>query len=371
MYILIYPIATCYGDYVISPKERLKVVLKEKETVDRPPCICPGGMMNMIVKDIMDITNIYWPEAHNDPQKMADLTYGLYKNGGFENVGVPFCMTVEAEAMGAKVKMGTEITEPRVTEYPINSVTEYMNLTEILSTKKDEKDENGNITREQVILDSIKILKNKDKDVPVVANLTGPISVASSLMEPITYYKELRSKPEKVHEYMDFVTDNLIKFGKAQLKAGADVLAISDPSGTGEILGPKMFKEYAMPYLNKLIEETQDYAQTGTIIHICGRLKSIYGEIKTLESDAISFDSITDVKQVVENVPGKAIMGNVSTFALENGNPESIGRMSNACMKFGVDILSPACGIGVRTKLENIQAMVNTAKNSSNSNLKN
>ncbi|MCS3900892.1 methylcobamide:CoM methyltransferase MtbA [Methanococcus voltae] len=356
---------------MISPKERLKMVLKEKEkTVDRKPCICPGGMMNMIIKDIMDITDIYWPEAHKDPQKMADLTYAIYKNGGFENVGVPFCMTVEAEAMGAKVKMGTEITEPRVTEYPINSVVEYTNLNEILS-KNGKNDEYNYVSREDVILDSIKILKNKDKDVPVVANLTGPVSVASSLMEPITYYKELRSKPEKVHEYMDFITDNLIKFGKAQLKAGADVLAISDPSGTGEILGPRMFKQYATPYLNRLIDETQDYAETGTIIHICGRLKSIYGEIKTLNSDAISFDSITDVKQVVENVPGKAIMGNVSTFTLENGTPQSIERMSSACIKFGVDILSPACGIGVRTKLENIQAMVNTAKNFDNSKINN
>lgn len=338
---------------MITPKERLSKVLKH-EKVDRIPCICPGGMMNMITKDIMDISGVYWPEAHNDPEKMAKLTVSMYENGGFENYGVPFCMTVEAESMGAKVKMGTDITEPRVSEYPINSVTEYKTLNHA----------NLDEGRGKTVLESIEILKEMNSNVPIVANLTGPVSLASSLMEPVNYYKELRRKPAESHEYMEFVTENLIEFGNAQLKAGADVLAISDPSGTGEILGPKMFKEFAIPYLNKIIDETKDLAETGTIIHICGRLKSVYEEINSLKSDAISFDSITDVKQVVENVSKKAIMGNVSTFTLENGTVDAVERMSKACIKFGVDILSPACGIGVRTKLENIQTMVNVCKNS-------
>ena len=85
---------------MITPKERLFRVLKG-EKVDRPPCICPGGMMNMIVEEVMDITGVKWPEAHSDAGMMADLSEGIYTNGGFENFGVPFCMTVEAEAMGA------------------------------------------------------------------------------------------------------------------------------------------------------------------------------------------------------------------------------------------------------------------------------
>mgnify|MGYP001569924189 FL=1 len=50
---------------MITPKERLYRVLKG-EKVDRPPCICPGGMMNMIVEEVMDITGVKWPEAHSD-----------------------------------------------------------------------------------------------------------------------------------------------------------------------------------------------------------------------------------------------------------------------------------------------------------------
>lgn len=336
----------------MNPKERLYKVLKG-EKVDRPPCICPGGMMNMIVEDVMDIEDVKWPKAHIDSKMMADLTQGMYKNNGFENFGVPFCMTVEAEGMGADVYMGTKNTEPRVTQYPIESVADWKNLNKI----------DVNKGRAKVVIDAIKILKERNEEVPIIANLTGPISLASSLLEPMIYYKEIRRKNQQAHEFMEFVTDNLIEFGKAQLQAGADVLTISDPSGTGEILGAKTFNEFAIPYLNKIIDTLKSYAPGGTIIHICGRLKSIYKELNTLHSDAISFDSITSAKQVVENVPNKVIMGNISTFALENSDKESLEVMCNSCLNSGVDILSPACGIGVRTKLENINVLVECAKN--------
>lgn len=336
----------------MNPKERLYKVL-QGEKVDRPPCICPGGMMNMIIEDVMDIENVSWPDAHTNPNMMADLTYGMYKNKAFENFGVPFCMTVEAEGMGASVYMGTKNTEPRVTKYPINSSKEYKKLKNI----------NVNEGRAKVVIDAIKILKEKDKDVPIIANLTGPVSLASSLLEPMVYYKEIRKNPGDVHNLMNFVTDNLITFGKAQLEAGADILTISDPSGTGEILGAKNFNEFAAFYLNKIIDELSNYAEGGTIIHICGRLKSIYKELNSLHSNAISFDSITNVKQVKENVSNKAIMGNVSTFALENSDRVSLETMCNSCLDSGVDILSPACGIGVRTKLDNIKVLLECAKN--------
>ena len=51
---------------------------------------------------------------------------------------------------------------------------------------------------------------------------------------------------------MEFITDQLTAFGRAQIAAGADVIAISDPSGTGEILGPKYFEEFAVTYINRL-----------------------------------------------------------------------------------------------------------------------
>ena len=135
---------------------------------------------------------------------MADLAKAVYEKGCFENFGVPFCMTVEAEEMGAKVDMGTNIYEPHVVEYVIDSVSEVDRLTPVDVTRG----------RAKVVTDAIRILKEETKDVPIVGNLTGPVSTASSVMEPVNFYKELRKKNEEAHRYMEFITD--------QLMAGAD-----------------------------------------------------------------------------------------------------------------------------------------------------
>ena len=88
-----------------------------------------------------------------------------------------------------------------------------------------------------------------------------------------------------------------------------------------------------------------------------------YKELRTKNmANAISFDSVTSVRQVAGTVHDKAIMGNVSTYALEIAGPEKVRIISNNCLANGVNILSPACGIGPRTPLENIKAMVAAAR---------
>lgn len=335
---------------MLTPKERLKNAL-DKKPVDRPPCICPGGMMNMVTAQLMDAVQIYLPEAHQDARKMADLARAVYDTGCFENYGVPFCMTVEAEKLGAKVDLGSVVYEPHVTEYAIDSVSDYGKLA-ALDVK------NG---RDQVVLDAIRILKKETADVPIVGNLTGPISTASSVMEPVVFYKELRKKNQEAHAYMEFITDQLIAFGRAQIEAGADVIAISDPSGTGEILGPKYFKEFAVTYLNKLLDGLQK-EKMGTIVHICGQMNAVYQEIDEVQSNVLSFDSVVSMKEARAHLKNRILMGNVSTYALEFADPQKVKTLTRNCVKNGSDILSPACGLGMKSPLENVKAILSSLK---------
>ena len=137
--------------------------------------------------------------------------------------------------------------------------------------------------------------------VPIIGNLTGPISTASSVMEPVVFYKELRKKNKQAHAYMDFITRQLIAFGRAQIEAGADVIAISDPSGTGEILGPKYFEEFAVTYLNQLLDGLQE-EKMGTIVHICGQMSPVYKEVNMVRSSVLSFDSVVPMKEARANL---------------------------------------------------------------------
>ncbi|XCP86691.1 methylcobamide:CoM methyltransferase MtbA [Roseburia hominis] len=365
---------------MITPKERLKLIF-EGQKVDRPACICPGGMMNMITSDLMERVGVYLPEAHTDPVQMAALAKAVYEEGCFENYGVPFCMTVEAEEMGAKVDLGSRVYEPHVVGYAIDSVVDYKKLRPVdlscqayLSERPVDVhlgcqaclserpvDVHLGTGRARVVLEAIRILKKETSGVPIVGNLTGPVSTASSLMEPVTFYKELRKKKEQAHEYMEFVTEQLIAFGRAQIEAGADVIAISDPSGTGEILGPKHFREFAVTYINKLLDALQE-EKLGTIVHICGQMSPVYAEVGEMHSSALSFDSIVPMKEAREHLESRVLMGNVSTYALEFGDPDRVKALTNHCVKSGSDIISPACGLGMKSPIGNVQAILEALK---------
>lgn len=333
-----------------TANERLMTILSGKKA-DRPACICPGGMMNMVTKALQDACGVYLPEAHTDARMMADLAKAVYELKCFENVGVPFCMTVESEGLGATCTMGSQLFEPHVTGYAIDTVEDFHKLTPM----------DLNSGRAKVTLDAIRILKEEVHDVPIIGNLVGPVSVASSVMEPTRYYKQLRQKRELAHEYMEFVTDEIIKFGLAMVDAGADVIALSDPSGTGEILGPKFFDEYAVTYINKVVDALKP---TGVkvIVHICGQMKSVYGQIAKIGSDAFSFDAVVSLREARKNLPGKVIMGNVSTFAIEMQNEQTVEKLTNSCRNNGSDIISPACGLGMGSPLANVQQVLKTVE---------
>ena len=334
----------------MNEKERLVKALHGEET-DRVPVICPGGMMNSAIKGVIDSCGIHFPEAHSDAQMMADLAYQVYLEGCFENCGVPFCMTVESEAMGAKVNMGNDFYEPHVCEYAIDTVDDWQKLSDM----------DLNAGRSKVVLDAIKLLKAKTDSVPIVGNVVGPISTASSIMEPVIFYKQLHKKPEAAHAYMEFVTQNIIKFALAQIEAGADVIAIADPSGTGEILGPKLFEAYTVKYLNMLVDAIHTKCPN-VIVHICGRMANVYPQVRQVHAEAISFDSLVDIRNAGENLPGRNLMGNVSTYALEYGTEDKVSAITKKCINDGVCIVSPACGLGMTSPLANIQAMLKTAK---------
>ena len=331
---------------MLTPKERLEKVLNHQE-VDRPPCICPGGMMNMVTEELMKVCEINFPDAHQNPQKMADLSEAVYKEGCFENYGVPFCMTVEAEEFGADIDMGSNIYEPHVINYNISSVSEWEKLEAIDFSKG----------RSSTVINAIKILKAKNTEVPIIGNITGPISTASSIMEPVVFYKELRKNNEKAHEYMTFITKQITEFAIKQIEAGADIIAISDPSGTGEILGPKLFDEFAVKYINQIIAGVKKLGKR-SIVHICGQMKNVYKEVNKIESDVLSFDSIVSISEAKKNLGNRLIMGNVSTYTIEFGEMQKIADMTKKCVLDGSDIISPACGLGMKSSLRNVRSML-------------
>ncbi|MDD5348974.1 MAG: uroporphyrinogen decarboxylase family protein [Chthoniobacteraceae bacterium] len=335
----------------LTQKERLVRVL-HKEAVDRPPVICTGGMMNAAIVEIMRKTGHTLPEAHLDADRMADLALDIHDHTGFENIGVPFCMTVEAELLGSPVDLGTLECEPKIAReiYPSLSQVDFKNVEQLAHSG-----------RMNVVVDAAHRIAKARPDVPVIASLTGPVSTAASIVDPLTFYKELRKNPAAAHRVLEYVTNLLAAYAERVLESGASVIAIGDPSATGELLGPKLFEEYAVRYLNALADRVHAKGFP-IIIHICGDVKRVKPQLASLHADALSTDAMISLPGLKAEYPHLTTMGNLSTFALQWSSPEKIATMARNLVADGIDIISPACGLSTSTHLESIRAMTDTVK---------
>lgn len=326
----------------MTEKERLIEVLEGRQ-VDRPPVICPGGMMNAAVTEVVEGI----AANHNaDVDAMVEAAIKVREITGFENYGVPFCMTIESEPFDVEVDLGSKLVEPRITEYN-EKILDHLDEIQVKHSK-----------RALVVLEAIARLKNEE--IPVIGNITGPMSVVTSVIEPTDYYKMMRKDRIRAKKFLEIVTDYLIHFSMEMIDRGADLIAMSDPSATGEILGKKNFEEFMIPVYRRISEAVHGRGKK-IIIHICGKSRAILESLNESGADSLSFDSVVGINQAREvlRVP---IMGNVSTQLLDQGEEGNIRVHTEGVIKNGTSIVSPACGLAMSTPLRNLQAMTGTVK---------
>jgi [methyl-Co(III) methanol-specific corrinoid protein]:coenzyme M methyltransferase len=335
----------------ITEKERLLSTLHDSSPA-RPAVISPGGMMDAVVTETLNSTGINFPQCHANPTQLADLTRAVHESTGFENFGLPFCMTIEAEVLGSPINYGSSICVPKIASEPFKSVRD-VKFYDIKSAVQE--------GRVPVLAAAIKSLAKNNTDVPVVATITGPISLGMSLVDPQAFLKELYRNPKEAHSVLDYASEFLEAYIRVLADNGATVIAIADPSATGEILGAKLFREYALPQLNRVTEAARR-AGLPVIVHICGNINAIKPILPELKAEAISLDSIVSLGQLKQEYLALKLMGNVSTYLLEFGQTAKVSAAARNLVEEKIDIISPACGLSITTPLANIQALTDAVK---------
>jgi [methyl-Co(III) methanol-specific corrinoid protein]:coenzyme M methyltransferase len=309
-------------------------------------------MMNAAIVDIMEETGNTLPAAHHEGGLMEALAHDVQEHTGFENFGLPFCMTIESEALGSAVDFGSLKCEPKIQKEAFASVRD---------AAFGPPGAIGKSKRAAAVLEALNALSKKYPDVPAIGSLSGPVSTAASLVDPMTFLRELRREREGAHRLLAQVSAELIEWAKLMADNGAAIIAVADPTATGEILGPKLFEEFALPYLNQLIAALREMG-TPVIVHICGDVRTVKGQLFKLGGNALSVDAMVNLEKLKGENQNLVTMGNLSTYLLEFGVPETVGTGVEALLKKRIDILAPACGLSTSTPLENIHAFTETVK---------
>jgi len=99
------------------------------------------------------------------------------------------------------------------------------------------------------------------------------------------------------------------------------------------------------------------------LLHMCNALGKSAASVARLGIDAYIPDASLTAAELREALPGVALIGNISTFLLHQGEPTPIARLAaRLAGPGGFDALSPTCGMSSITPLENILAMTSATE---------
>jgi len=331
----------------VTPKERFLAALSRKE-LDRPAVGC---VTQSVTVDQMDVVGVHWPEAHTDARMMATLGAAGAKVFGFENARIPFCLTVEAEALGATVDLGKVDRTPMVKKHPFESDADPVFDKDFI-----------NKGRAKTVIEATKILKKEvGNELPIVVGTTGPVTIAGHMIGTETLLLMMITEPETVHKFTKVAAQMEKEYQKALAAAGADVIAMSDPSASTDMMSAEMFDEFAKPYIKECWPESGDAKK---ILHICGNTTVLLDHMIATGADGLSIEEKVNPFEAVKIVDNRcALVGNMGVVRpLLQGTPDDCRQAALQIKEAGFNIVAPGCGLAARVPKANIEAMVKAVK---------
>lgn len=215
------------------------------------------------------------------------------------------------------------------------------------------------------IFDTIKILRKElEHKVPLIGFSGAPFTLATYMIEGGTSKNFLNTKrmmfqsSAVFHFLMEKLTDTIISYLSAQIKAGAQAIQMFDT--WAGILAPMDYKKFVLPYVKKAIFELKK--EGVPTIYFVNDCAGLLGEIKKIGADVIGIDWRIDISDAIKKL-GKRIVvqGNLDPCALFLPKEKIDDRVKDILWKGDAakgHIFNLGHGVLPQTPVENVIALV-------------
>ncbi|TCO72694.1 uroporphyrinogen decarboxylase family protein [Marinisporobacter balticus] len=335
----------------MTPLERAKALAKG-EPVDRFQC--NPNLSNGIAR----VYGCKISEFNHSSRQLANAVIATHRRFHGDGAKVFTDLFTLAEAMGAKMKFPDDNTvdllEPAISDV---SQIDYL---EPVNPYKDK--------RLPLHIEAMKYVYDEiGHEVPCSALVVGPFTSACFLIGVEKTTKLMLRNPEAVHKLCEVSLQSCINFAQAAIEQGVGI-SIAEPMSSCTVISPKHFRTYSAPYFKRFVDFLKSKG-IGTSTHICGKTEAIWEDLADMGFGAISVDNVVDLKKCTEMVGDRMkIMGHVDpSSVMYSGTREEVRKETIKCVqqgwrsKKGYGIMS-GCGLPVETPIENIDAMLDAAR---------
>lgn len=213
-------------------------------------------------------------------------------------------------------------------------------------------------------VDAVALLKQKAGLEKLVEGwIEGPCAEAADLRGINTLMCDFFENPEFVQDMFEFVLEMGLRFARAQVDAGADIIGVGDAAAS--LVGPGIYNEFVWPYEKKLVDGLHAMG-TRVRLHICGDTRPILAGMGALGCDIVDLDYMVPLAEARAAMgPEQVLLGNLDPVScLRGGTPESITRAVAQChAEAGPKyIVGAGCEVVRDTPDENLRALCDYAR---------
>ncbi len=327
----------------MSPRERFLAGLRGG-SADR---VTVGNPTSLASQQLLRKVGVNFPDAHLEPEKIAQLAAGGYEILQFDTILPYFSVVIEAAALGCQVNWGDNESLPECVTHPFG-------LDDLVIPTRKEFLQSEVVA---ALLEAIVVLKKKYPRVAILGKAMGPWALAYHMFGVQEFLMQTILNPDKVKACLRKLKEVTVMSAEAQIKAGADALCIVDQAAR-EMVSRDGYVNLLWPLHREL--STLDIP---LIMHMCGDVTDRLPDVKETGFMAYHYDTKMDVSVVKEKLGNRVcLVGGVATKTLHSGSVDDVKTECENAVRAGVSVLAPECGISLLTPLENLEAMVKASR---------
>ncbi len=220
-----------------------------------------------------------------------------------------------------------------------------------------------------IMLESVRQVRRLlGEDVFIVACFDQfPFSLACAALGTNQLMLKLVDDRSLVLALLERCSEYTVAYARALGEVGADMLSGGDsPAG---LIGPKTYREVALPYEKRVIEQIRLHYAGPVSLHICGNATPLLADMATSGADVLELEHQVDLAEACRTVePDVAIWGNLDPVrVLAQGRPDDVRRAAGEALTAVGEsghrrfILSSGCTLAMETPTQNLHALVQAA----------
>jgi uroporphyrinogen decarboxylase len=194
--------------------------------------------------------------------------------------------------------------------------------------------------------------------IPPSVVVGGPFTITGNICSVDNLCRWLIKKPD--------IANRLIRYWVETFGTGRVAVQIWEPLATNQVISPKQFEKFVLPYQIELHMKILDMGLKYLLCHICGEQNlnlPYWSEVPMGHPGIVSIGKEVDITRAIEFFGGTCIIaGNIEPALLRMGSPAEIYALCNEAIKKGKQAprgyaLMQGCEVPVDTPPYNLYTM--------------